>query len=334
MEGETGRAAVRRDGGERALSATTPAARSRWSVRLGAAATAVVALGSGVLSWDAQSWGAGQLGVDAHLTWLYPVVIDGTIVVGTVTALALRRSPYRIRVYVWTMLAGAIAVSVAGNAAHAAAGSVIHMVGSAVPAVALAVSLHLLVILVRHTPGEVPTPAEEGTPASEPAAGRPGPTEPQADDGHSSDQEPVKQAAVERSDDRPPPVEQATGPVTGAMAAEGDLGDRAAAAPAGSANGHDPTLAGVVERTSAGEADGPADGQKVTAAMTAQEARTAAVRLVRRASSSGRTVTTADVQRLTGRKARQARRLLAQATAAITAPGPGAQPPSAMEVER
>jgi hypothetical protein len=123
------------------------------SVRFGALATAIVATGSAVLSWDALSWGAGQLGVDGHLTWLYPVVIDGTIGVGTVCALALRGAGVRIRGYVWLLLGGAIGASVVGNGAHAAGGSVIHVVGAAVPAIALAATLHLLVILVRHAPG-------------------------------------------------------------------------------------------------------------------------------------------------------------------------------------
>jgi hypothetical protein len=124
------------------------------SVRLGAGATAIVAAGSAILSWDALSWGAGQLGVDGRLTWLYPVVIDGTIAVGTVAALALQGAHYRIRVYVWTLLAGAVGASVVGNGAHAAAGNLIHEIGAAVPAVALAASLHLLVILVRHSPAQ------------------------------------------------------------------------------------------------------------------------------------------------------------------------------------
>src|SRR5215467_13581915 len=108
------------------MSASELTVSRSMAVRVGALATAVVALGSAVLSWDALSWGAGELGVDKHLTWLYPVVIDGTIVVGTVTALALRGAPYRIRMYVWTLLVGAIGASVVGNGAHAAGGSPIH----------------------------------------------------------------------------------------------------------------------------------------------------------------------------------------------------------------
>lgn len=127
------------------------------AVRTAGALTAVVAGGSGVLSWDALRWGAGQLGVDEHLTWIFPLVVDGLIGVGTVAALALRGARRRIRAYVWLLLGGAIGTSVVGNAAHAAGGNLIHVVGSAVPAVALAASLHLLVILVRESqPAKVP----------------------------------------------------------------------------------------------------------------------------------------------------------------------------------
>lgn len=127
----------------------------RAAVRVGAGATAVVALSSGVLSWDALSWGAGQLGVDKQLTWLYPVAIDGTVAVGTAAALALRGAPKRVRAYVWSLLVGAIGASVIGNGAHAAGGTLVHMVGAAVPAVALAACLHLLVVLVRHAPRDL-----------------------------------------------------------------------------------------------------------------------------------------------------------------------------------
>jgi len=137
------------------------------AVRIAAAATVVVALGSAVLSWDALRWGAGQLGVDAALTWLFPVVLDGTIVVGTAAALALRRARRRVRAYVWGQLVAAIGASVVGNAAHAAGGTPIHQVGSALPAVALAASLHLLLVLVR-----------ESAPAPRPPRGLPLPQSP------------------------------------------------------------------------------------------------------------------------------------------------------------
>lgn len=56
------------------------------------------------------------------------------------------------------------------------------------------------------------------------------------------------------------------------------------------------------------------DRDEVTA-MTAEEARLAVLRLVRRSRRSGRPVTAAEVERVTGRGPRQARRLLKQATA-------------------
>jgi hypothetical protein len=121
------------------------------AVKIAALATAVVALASGALSWDALQWGAGELGIDRRLTWLFPVSIDGAIVVGTVAALALRAARPRVRLYVWTLLGAGIAASVVGNGAHAAGDNPLHRIGAAVPAAALAASLHLLVILVRTT---------------------------------------------------------------------------------------------------------------------------------------------------------------------------------------
>jgi hypothetical protein len=140
------------------------------AVRVAAVATAVVALGSATLSWDALRWGAGQLGVDPALTWIYPVVVDGTILVGTVAALALRTARRRVRLYVWTLLGAAIAVSVVGNAAHAAGDAPLHRLGSAVPAAALAASLHLLVVIVRGARAEERT--EERSRSAPPPAPR------------------------------------------------------------------------------------------------------------------------------------------------------------------
>jgi len=128
-------------------------------------------VGSGTLSWDALRWGAGQLGVDDHLTWIYPIVLDGMIGVGTVAALALRGARRRIRAYVWALLGGAIGASVVGNAAHAAGGSPVHVAGSAVPAVALAASLHLLVILVRESSPKVPLKVPSKVPSRRGAKG-------------------------------------------------------------------------------------------------------------------------------------------------------------------
>jgi hypothetical protein len=136
------------------------------AVRAAAAIAAIVALGAAVLSWDALRWGAGELGVDPYLTPLFPVVVDGVIAAGTVAVLVVK--VWRTRAYVWVLLFAGIAASVTGNAAHARAGGALlgpftlHQLGAAVPALALAATLHLLVIIVRVS--SAPPAARRGAP--------------------------------------------------------------------------------------------------------------------------------------------------------------------------
>lgn len=128
---------------------------TRWplELRLVALLTLIVALGAGTLSWSALTSFAGAARIAPAITWVYPVVVDGLMAVGTVAALVLRRAPLRTRAYVWVMIGASIAVSVAGNAAHASGTQVLPpgaaAVASAVPAAALAASLHLLVVITR-----------------------------------------------------------------------------------------------------------------------------------------------------------------------------------------
>jgi len=83
--------------------------------------------------------------------------VDGFIVVATAAAFRLRHAGRRVTWYPWTALALFAAVSVSGNAIHAASSdgrSVavwIATVVSAVPAVALLVASHLLVVMAEHT---------------------------------------------------------------------------------------------------------------------------------------------------------------------------------------
>jgi hypothetical protein len=94
--------------------------------------------------------------------------------------------------------------------------------------------------------------------------------------------------------------------------------DLSAGPPAGHDRGREP----VVDRPS----DDDRDDRDPLADMTAEEARVAVVRLVRQARRGGRPVTAGDVQRVTGRKARQARRLLAQAVASVSDDTPASRP--------
>jgi hypothetical protein len=137
----------------------------RWplEVRIMAALTLIVALGAGALSWSALTAFAAGAHIAPAITWIYPVVVDGLMAVGTVAALVLRRAPLRTRAYVWAMIGASIAVSIAGNAAHAS-GAVLPpsaaALASAVPAAALAASLHLMVVMTRSIPH-----TSEGAPA-------------------------------------------------------------------------------------------------------------------------------------------------------------------------
>lgn len=131
-------------------------------VRLVAVLTLIVALGAGTLSWSALTAFAGAAHIAGSITWVYPVVVDGQMAVGTVAALVLRRAPLRTRAYVWSMIGASIGVSVAGNAAHASGTQLPPLaaaVASAVPAAALAASLHLLVVITRSTAHAASAPA-------------------------------------------------------------------------------------------------------------------------------------------------------------------------------
>ena len=135
-------------------------------VRIAAVLAGLVALGSAVLSWDALVWAGRQVHIDPQLAPLYPLVIDGTIGVATVAVFALRKAPWRVRTYVWGMLAGAVGASVISNGAHSYDGYWLHALAGALPSAGLVVSLHVLIVLARHArtnteraPREARTPA-------------------------------------------------------------------------------------------------------------------------------------------------------------------------------
>jgi hypothetical protein len=99
-------------------------------------------------------------------SWLWPLIIDGTIVLATlgIVALAPYRDQFWNRVFLWVVLSAAAWVSVGGNALHAwlATGQLIVWMrwGSAglacVPPVALLATTHILAILWRFNPTPPP----------------------------------------------------------------------------------------------------------------------------------------------------------------------------------
>lgn len=95
-------------------------------------------------------------GILPELAFLWPLVVDGFIVVATAAAFRLKDKGPRVTWYPWAALIAFAAVSVAGNALHAADSSTrtvavwVATVVSAVPAVALLVASHLLAVMAEH----------------------------------------------------------------------------------------------------------------------------------------------------------------------------------------
>lgn len=109
--------------------------------------TALLALVAMVLSYHALALRAGAAGIVWPLAWLYPLVIDGLLVVGMLAAYVLRRAKPPTRAYVWAVIALGLSVSLLGNALPAL--DPLTFTIRAMPPLALALSLHLLIILNR-----------------------------------------------------------------------------------------------------------------------------------------------------------------------------------------
>ena len=108
-----------------------------------------------VLSFSSLRDLAASAGVAPHLTWLWPLVVDGNIVINTVAGMVLRPRGRRVTWYPWTALIVFAAISVTGNALHAGAttgraelGVGVAAAVSAVPALALLQSTHLFVLML------------------------------------------------------------------------------------------------------------------------------------------------------------------------------------------
>lgn len=139
-----------------------------------------------------------DLAVLAHIpqgdAWLFPLIIDGTIVQATAGALVLAKSADR-RFFIWVLVVGAL-VSVLGNSIHAVASGRalppwLCAVVAAIAPISLLVDTHGLAVLFR---------ASQHDPAPAPAAAA---------------------AVVESIDDAPAAVEDDSEPVEPAPSAPG-----------------------------------------------------------------------------------------------------------------
>lgn len=125
---------------------------------------AVMAAGF-ALSFD----GIRRVGIAAYinpvLAWMLPVAIDGAMAVAMVTAIVLRALG-RTPIYPWLVVVAGAGISIACNALHAFvhAGAIelpprIAMAVSAIPALTLALSVHLLVTLATAVVSARPAPS-------------------------------------------------------------------------------------------------------------------------------------------------------------------------------
>jgi hypothetical protein len=160
----------------------------RWAYRTSAAGVLMLAAAAFTLSYDALH----QLALDSHvrpaLAWLWPVVIDGTIVVALLTVLAAKRAAARGG-HPWTLAALFSLASVAFNIAHAPDRPVAQLVFAMAP-IALVLTTHLLMQQVgwrQPAPGPTapvperradPDPAHPHRPGDHPAPSRPARTSP------------------------------------------------------------------------------------------------------------------------------------------------------------
>jgi Protein of unknown function (DUF2637) len=114
----------------------------RWTYRVSAAGVLVLAAAAFTLSYDALHHLALYSRVRPGLAWLWPVVIDGTIVVALLTVLAAKRADIRAG-YPWALAGLFSAASVAFNIAHAPDRPVAQLVFAMAP-IALVLTTHLL----------------------------------------------------------------------------------------------------------------------------------------------------------------------------------------------
>lgn len=153
------------------------AQRWGWAVSTAASGTVLIGLGAFWLSFVALADLARRSGIAAGQAWVWPLLVDGLIVVATIAVVAL--DGHTRAWYPWTLLIAGAVVSVIANAMHslvAADASVPGVLAAAVasvPPLVLLASTHLTVVLIRS--------AHRREPAGTAAAAAPATAEPPAD---------------------------------------------------------------------------------------------------------------------------------------------------------
>ncbi|OZE10087.1 hypothetical protein CH249_14385 [Rhodococcus sp. 05-2255-3B1] len=135
--------------------------------------TTLIALGAFWLSFTALRDLAVRSGVPAGQAWVWPLIVDGLVLVATVAVVALDHH----RWYAWTLLGIGASLSLAGNSLHATyTGELpvaVRILVAAVPPLSLLAVTHLTYLLAHRPPGHVtdihPSVSVKSTTASAPA---------------------------------------------------------------------------------------------------------------------------------------------------------------------
>ncbi|OZD23787.1 hypothetical protein CH253_07955 [Rhodococcus sp. 06-156-3C] len=133
----------------------SPKAR-RIVLAFGIFLTASIATGAFVLSFAGLTDLAVRYGgMSTSLAWIWPLIVDGTIIGATLTVVLSPRS-----FYAWSVLIGSALISIVGNGVHAESHGPVGIAIATVPPVLLLVVTHLMVHLSR-----LPLQSEAAAPA-------------------------------------------------------------------------------------------------------------------------------------------------------------------------
>ncbi|MFC4245005.1 DUF2637 domain-containing protein [Gryllotalpicola reticulitermitis] len=148
----------------------------RWVLGVSMAGTGLIDVGAFWLSATALTNLAQRAGLAWFEAWMWPVIVDGMMIVSTVAIVALRPHGRRAVAYPWMLLIAGSGVSVVANTAHALvtrAGSLpapLAGLMAAVPPLVLLASTHLTVELARRSGRpEIPVAAAAPTAQAMPA---------------------------------------------------------------------------------------------------------------------------------------------------------------------
>ncbi|OZD03906.1 hypothetical protein CH275_16070 [Rhodococcus sp. 06-235-1A] len=120
---------------------------SRFPSAASIVGTTLIALGAFWLSFTALRDLADRSGVPTSQSWVWPLIVDGLVLVATVAVVALDEH----RWYAWSLLATGAAISLAGNTLHATyTGDLplaVRILVAAVPPLSLLAVTHLTYLL-------------------------------------------------------------------------------------------------------------------------------------------------------------------------------------------